>query len=479
MNVDITTASITDYKGELLALGVPEDGLDTALAELPEALATHLRDAAAVDEFTGKAGQCVIYPSLGHLAVPRLALVGLGGGSTDEVRRAAGQAGTSARGRGQTVVGLSLGTLDAAATIAAVEGFCAGNYRFDRFKADKERKPAAESLELLGHADAEAARKARGYAAGQSLARDLVNLPAADLYPESLAAVALELAGDGLTVDVWDEKRIAEAGMGGIIAVGQGSDRPPRFVHMVWKPEGTPKARVCLVGKGVTFDSGGYSLKPTTGMLTMRCDMGGAAAVVGTMRSVKELAPQVEVHAIFGAVENLVNGTAYKLGDVLKMYSGKTVEVHNTDAEGRLVLADCLAYASKLGVDAIIDLATLTGAAVVALGPHYTALYSDDDALVGALECAAAGAGENVWRMPLPQHYKEMLKADWGSIKNVGGREGGSITAALFLSEFVEGTAWAHCDIAGPAFFDKPWRHFVKGGSGAMVPTLVRWIVER
>jgi leucyl aminopeptidase len=188
--------------------------------------------------------------------------------------------------------------------------------------------------------------------------------------------------------------------------------------------------------------------------------------------------PDVEVHGIVGAAENLVSGNAYKLGDILDMYSGKKVEIHNTDAEGRLVLADCLTYASKLGVDTIVDLATLTGAAVVALGNHYVAMFTKDSDLSSDLLSSAAEAGEDMWPMPLPDHYKTQLKAEWGELKNVGGRAGGSITAALFLSEFVDGPTWAHLDIAGPAFLDKSFRHYVSGGTGSMVPTLARWVTR-
>jgi leucyl aminopeptidase len=230
------------------------------------------------------------------------------------------------------------------------------------------------------------------------------------------------------------------------------------------------------VGKGVTFDSGGLSLKSSGGMQTMRCDMAGSAAVLGAFKAIKALRPDVEVHGIIGAVENMCAANSYKLGDILTMYNGKTVEVHNTDAEGRLVLADCLTYGSKLGLDYIVDLATLTGACVVALGEYYSGLFTNENELASDLLNAAESSGEGLWRMPLPDFYKEKLKADWGHIKNVGGRSAGSITAALFLSEFVTDTKWAHIDIAGPAFLDKGFRHFSTGGTGAMVESLTEWI---
>jgi leucyl aminopeptidase len=230
---------------------------------------------------------------------------------------------------------------------------------------------------------------------------------------------------------------IQARGMGGIVGVGQGSARKPRFVHLRYEPAGGAKAHVALVGKGVTFDSGGLSIKPSDGMLTMRCDMAGAAAVIGTMKAIAATRPNVRVDVIFGAVENMPSSNAYKLGDILTMYSGKRVEIHNTDAEGRLVLADCLHYASELKPDVVVDLATLTGAAVVALGDWYSALYSREESTAAGLLAAADRSGEGAWRMPLPDLYRDKIKAEWGETKNTGGRAAGSITAALFLSDFV------------------------------------------
>ena len=477
MNITVVQSPLPSLAADLMAIGVRESGLQSALERLGPTLSGQVEALVAEEEFTGKAGTTVAFPGLGLVAAGRVLLVGLGGGSNDELRRAAGAAGSVARARGLKHVALALGDLDAAATSAVVEGFGFGNYKFEKYKASADRKPVADRLTLVGEADVTGFRVAEAILAGAQLTRDLVNEPAAVIYPETLAEVAAGLAGPGLHVEIWDEKRIHAAGMGGIVAVGQGSTRPPRFIHMVWSPSGKPTARVAVVGKGVTFDSGGLSLKPSSGMQTMRCDMAGSAAVIGLMRAVRELQPTVEVHGIIGAVENMCDGSSYKLGDVLKMYNGKTVEIHNTDAEGRLVLADCLTYASRLGVDAIIDLATLTGAIVIAIGEYYNGLFTSNDALAGALLGHADQAGEGLWRMPLADVYREKLKADWATLKNVGGREAGAITAALFLSEFVEGAAWAHVDIAGPAFLEKSFRHFAPGGTGAMVPTLVRWVL--
>jgi len=470
----------------VLAIGVPEFDRDATenTASLPDDLDRVLREQLTLaiddDEFTGKRGAKLTMRSMGLAGSRWVILVGAGDGSPTDTRIAAGQAASFARGVGASSLALALFGAGAgpAHARAAIEGVLEGNYRFDRNREEKSRKAPLGSLTLIG--DVPLSDVAVAHAAGQALARDLVNGPAADVYPETLAEVARGLASDQMSVEVWDADRVRAEGMGGIAAVGQASDRPPCFVHMIWRPKGDAPAggfkRVALVGKGVTFDAGGLSLKPSGGMLTMRCDMGGAGAVLGAMSALDAVQPSVEVHGIFGAAENMVNGNSYKLGDVLTMRNGKTVEIHNTDAEGRLLLADSLAYASELGVDTVLDLATLTGAAVVALGERYTALYTDDDGLSAGLLAAADAAGEGLWRMPLEKLYKSKLKTDWATLKNVGGREGGSITAALFLSEFVDGPAWAHLDIAGPAFLGTAQHHLGKGATGHPVRTLLRWL---
>ena len=479
MDIRTPSTAAVDAACDLLAIAVRKghvaEDLQAALGDSAAAFVS----AAAAGEFTGATGAAATWPTLGTLGATWLSLVGLGDGAgteaTDGIRRAAGAAGMAARSRGAVAVALWAPALDAVSTAAAAEGFSTGNYKFDRYKAEDDRKAAAASLDLLGGDPAHLAMAA-ALVAGQTLARDLVNEPAAVIYPESLADQARALRDLGLEVTVWDHKKLKKKGMGGITAVGQGSDRPPRFIHISWTPM-NPTRKVALVGKGVTFDAGGLSIKPSSGMQTMRCDMGGSATVLGVMRAVGMLQPDVEVHGVIGAAENMLGGNAFKLGDVLTMYNGKTVEIHNTDAEGRLCLADCLAYASKLGVDEMVDIATLTGAAVVALGEHYTALMSQNDGLADRLLSHADHAGEGLWRLPLPDFYKEKLKAEWGTLKNVGGRAAGSITAGLFLSEFVDGPDWAHLDIAGPAFLDKPRRQYASGGTGAMVPTLTRWVL--
>jgi leucyl aminopeptidase len=485
MNISFSSADLSSLAVDILVVGVLSEAasagnLASSLSALdaPAAFNGALQAAARDEEFTGRTNSTLLLSSLGHCKAKRVLLVGVGSGAPNELRAAAGVVGYQARIKGAK--SLALAFPGAAGSLRVIlEALSEGNYRFDKYKSEAFKKAGLESITLAGveasTSNQAAIATAEATIAGQKLTRDLVNEPAAEIYPESLAAVASGLAGEHLTVTVWDEKTIREKGMGGIAAVGQASSRPPRFIHISWNPPGATE-HIALVGKGVTFDSGGLSLKSNENMLTMRCDMGGAASVIGIMKTISILKPKVRVDGIVGAVENMPGSNAYKLGDILKFYNGKRAEIHNTDAEGRLVLADCLAYASELKPGSIVDLATLTGAAVIALGDWYTAMYTRSDDLSNAIVTHAADAGDGVWRMPLVELYRDKLKSDFADLKNVGGRAGGSITAALFLSEFVRCDKWAHLDIAGPAFLEAPLLHFAPGGTGTMVRTLVRWV---
>ncbi len=482
MHIAFSPGRAAAAAADVLVVFVPQGKLAAALADLDaaDAFAGALAAAAKDDTFEGRINTTYWAPGLGRIAAKRVLLVGVGAGTPSDLRAAAGVAGKQSREKSARTVFVDSPEAPIAGTSLrlAIEAFAEGNYRFDKYKPQAQRKPAAETLTFLNVAeDATSATYALALAAGQELARNLVNEPASEVYPDSIAAVAEALADANVTVVAsLDYPAIVAKGMGGIAGVGQGSDRKPRFVHLRYEPPGGAKAHVALVGKGVTFDSGGLSLKPNDGMLTMRCDMAGAAAVIGTLKAIAATKPNVRVDVIFGAVENMPSGNSYKLGDILKMYSGKRVEIHNTDAEGRLVLADCLHYACELKPDVVVDLATLTGAAVVALGDWYSALYSREDSTAAGLLAAADTCGEAAWRMPLPDLYRDKIKAEWGETKNTGGRSAGSITAALFLSDFVTTAKWAHIDIAGPAFLDSALLHFVPGGTGTMVRSLSRWI---
>ena len=480
MDLVVIAAPAVDTAADLLAVALLEGEPPVLPRALVDRLGPGLADLLDDEKFEAKAETTLQLPTLGKLAAPKLLLVGLGAASPDQIRGAAGAVGMAARKLGATDVALDLSAVaDPDSAVLAIEGFVAGNYKFDRHKSESKRKPAASSLALAG-ADptSEAASRALVVAEAQALVRDLVNEPANVLYPETFAAFAASLASDTMTVTVWDESRIEAEGMGGLHAVGRGSARQPRFVHMHYRPEGEPITSVALVGKGVTYDSGGMSLKTSDSQQIMRCDMAGAATVVGALWAADRLGLPVEVHGIFGAAENMNAADSYKLGDVLRMYDGTTVEVNNTDAEGRLVLADCLVYANKLGVSRCLDLATLTGACVVALGSRYTGLFTEDDALADDLQAAARVGGDGLWRLPLADHFRKLLEVEWADTNHMGGRLGGASIAAAFLSSFVDGPRWAHLDIAGAAFLNKPERYYGKGGTGAMLRTLVRWLEQ-
>lgn len=312
-------------------------------------------------------------------------------------------------------------------------------------------------------------------AAAVNLTRRLVNEPPAVIYPESFAEAAASVAQDcGLDCEIWEEDRLLEERCGALLAVAQGSVRAPRLVMLSYQGAAPDAPWLALVGKGVTFDSGGLSLKPSEGMLSMKCDMAGAATVMGAMQAIGQLKLPINVMGLMGLVENMPSANAYKLGDVLTARNGTTIEVHNTDAEGRLVLADVLNVAVERGADKIIDLATLTGACMVALGQDVAGLMANDQAWCGEVQQAADRMGERVWQLPMFEEYAELIKGTVADIKNVGeGRWGGAITAAKFLEQFVGGKPWTHIDIAGPAFLDKPKPWLDAGASGALVRTLV------
>ena len=368
--------------------------------------------------------------------------------------------------------------LDVSSVELAISGAMAGCVGQDLFRSEKDTHCFEE---ILWYAASKQQIQA-GQTLGSSLnlTRRTVNLPAGDIYPESFAQECQTVAdASGLEIEIWDEKKLAEENCGAFLAVAQGSVRPPRLV--ILKHYGGPKNQtpIGLVGKGVTFDSGGLSLKPSASMLDMKCDMTGAATVLGTMNAVAQLNLPVNVYGLMGLAENMVSGNSYKLGDVLRSRNGKTIEVHNTDAEGRLVLADTLDVAVGLGVNRIIDLATLTGACMVALGRDTSGVMTNDQNFCDQLLSACQSVGESAWQLPMFPFYSKHLKSKVADIKNVGdGRWGGAITAGKFLEEFVGDVPWLHIDIAGPSFQDaaKPW--IDAGASGCMVNALVEYLTN-
>ena len=362
---------------------------------------------------------------------------------------------------------------------ALVEGFALAGYTFDYYKSKRSTERKRSVLTIVSQATLSrgAVDAALTMSMGAMLARDLINTPPRDCTPRYLVSQSRSVAKKGgLKIDVLDRKKLTALGANALLAVAQGSDEPPYLIKLTYRPRGKAKRVISLVGKGITFDSGGLSIKTGQGMETMKYDMSGAAAVIGAMHTIAAMKPNVEVRAYIPTTENMINGHATRPGDVVKAVNGKTIEILNTDAEGRLILADALSLAEREGCDIMVDLATLTGACVVALGTHYAGLFTDDDGLAKALQGAGDLSGEQLWRLPLAPEYRDLIKSPIADIKNTGGRWGGAITAALFLKEFVAKTRWAHLDIAGPAFAEGEEHHVKRGGVGFAVRTLVRFV---
>jgi leucyl aminopeptidase len=395
----------------------------------------------------------------------------------DVLRRAGAavaRASGPARSVAVTLTSAAAGRLDRTrASQAVVEGIALGGYRFTAHKPEA-RPGCLESVFVVG-GTAVGVRRGRQVAEAVGWARDWVNEPPRDMTPRRLAALASDLAFDaGLDVDVWDTERIEQERLGALLGVAAGSAEPPRLIRLAYEPVGGGSATVALVGKGITFDSGGLSLKTADGMMTMKSDMGGAAAVIAAMGAIAALGSPARVVAYACCTENMPSGTAIHPGDVLTARNGRTIEVLNTDAEGRLVLADGLTLATEERPDAIIDLATLTGAQRVATGNEVAALLSNHDGLAAAVTAAAGRAGEPVWRLPLWPGYRGQLDSEVADLKNIGEpRSAGTIVAALFLQEFVAGRPWAHLDIAAPAWSDRDDGWLTKGATGWGVRTLV------
>jgi leucyl aminopeptidase len=503
MKVTLAKADAVTAKADLLAVPVfAGTELGPGAEEAVAALGAPVAPLLEAQGFTGKAGEVAALPTLGRLEATVLLLVGVGERAevdAEVLRRAAAAVVRQGRGAAKAVTTLpqALPADPAAAVQAVTEGALLAAYRFDKYKQASKAKgngsgPPAElgALALVagsagGRGSGGRAGLAGALAAGQvraaatNLARDLSNEPANALHPADLAAAARKLlAGKGVTVKVKDEKALAKEGFGGIIGVGQGAEHPPRLIELRYAPKGAT-GEVVLVGKGITFDSGGLSLKPADSMKTMKTDMSGAAAVLATMSVLAELDVTVAVTGYLAAAENMPSGSATRPGDVLTMKNGKTVEVLNTDAEGRLVMADALALGAAAKPDAIIDVATLTGACAVALGNRYSGLMANDEALAAELLDAAAAAGEPTWRLPLPPEYRKDIESDLADLKNVGDRYGGALFAGLFLQEFVEDRPWAHLDIAGPARAESDDGYLSKGSTGVTVRTLLTWLERR
>lgn len=478
-----------------LAVGVLEGRtLTPAAAELDKATGGALTRAIKASRFEGKKDQTLTVLAPHGTDLSRVLLIGLG--------KAADITELQAQSIGGTIVAQLMGSgdSDAAAIVDLPEGariapaaFVANvaygarlrAYRFDKYftKEKKEDKPSLKKLTLQAEAAGEAKKlfqPLEKVAEGVLFTRDLVSEPANIIHPESLAEEAKKLADLGVTVEVLGEKQMRKLGMGALLGVGQGSDRESQLVVMQWNGlEGKEEAPIAFIGKGVTFDSGGISIKPAAGMEDMKWDMGGSGVVIGLMKALAGRKAKVNVVGVVGLVENMPSGTAQRPGDVVTSMSGQTIEVINTDAEGRLVLADALHYTrDRFKPRAMIDLATLTGAIIISLGSEYAGLFSNDDDLAEKIAAAGKAVGEPVWRMPMGDAYDKQIKSDIADMKNTGGREGGSITAAQFLKRFVEDTPWAHIDIAGVTWSKKDTAVTPKGATAFGVRLLDRLVAE-
>ncbi|MDA2808421.1 leucyl aminopeptidase [Nocardiopsis suaedae] len=465
-------------------VGGPPGGLPDDLdARLPAPLA----ELVAHYELSGRAGETAQFAADLGGGLVRVALLGIGEGTPADMRTAGAALARLAKGRSRAAVpagapGLAGDGGEGAAAFA--EGALLASYRFTLASEPKGPEPVGEIALACGDGDGkpvEPLRRGTALARAAALARDLINTPSAEKDPAWLAARAAEAAaGAGLEAKVWDEDDLEREGFGAILGVGQGSSRPPRMVRIDYAPEGADR-HVVLVGKGVTFDTGGLSLKPNDNMKLMKTDMSGAAVVVGAMSALGELGCRTRVTGLLAVAENAVSGSAQRPGDVLTTYGGRTVEVLNTDAEGRLVMADALDYAvAELEPDALVDVATLTGAAKVALGTGMGALFATDDGLAQALLEAGERSGEPLWRLPLTEEYADTVRSRVADLANIGtsGDYGhpGATEAALFLREFTGGLPWAHLDVAGPGRSMSEQGLLTKGGTGFATRTLLRWL---
>ncbi len=460
------------------------EGDTRTLSGLGRSIASKVRKVLELEDFKAKEGQIEKVPLPGQ-RISLVYVVGLGKKEktdTDTFRRASASA----------VKRLKKDTVQEAVFVlprrvgeriyqAVVEGAILGNYSFDRYKSKKEEERKELKKITVQGADEEVVKRATIIAEAQNYARNLVNEPGNVINPITLAEEAQKLAKKyKLQCKVYDEKQIQDMGMLALWSVGKGSATPPRFIHLTYKPRGKAKDKVVIVGKGLTFDSGGLNIKPGDYMRTMKMDKSGACAVLGIMRAIAQLKPKIEVHGIIGAAENMPSGSAYRPDDIIRAKNGKYIEIDNTDAEGRVTLADALSYASELKPSKIIDMATLTGACMVALGEYTAGLFTNSESFAQEIKKSAKEAGERLWELPMDdERLRKKIKKGPADVVNTGGRYGGAITAAMFLEEFVgEGIDWVHLDIAGPAWSKEDYAYYSPGGTGFGVRTCVEYILS-
>ncbi len=490
MKIQVMKDQIKEIMADAIVIGIYEGtkSLNDNLKSMDLQLDGIITEMISSEAFKGKEGETLVIYSLGRIPAKKIMLLGLGKETDlkeDTIRRLTAKVVREAEAMkakvvAMTAIGLDRGIAPELVGQCMMEGADLAAYKFDKYKTtDRNSGEGVQELYLLNEEESINKDLEKGFQTGAKLAqgtiiaRNLVNEPSNVLTPTAMADKAIEIANNhGLEISILEKEDMEKLGMGSFLGVTKGSEEPPKLIAIKYFGNKEDEEIIGLVGKGLTFDSGGISLKPGAGMDAMKSDMGGAAAVLGAMDVIGALRPKVNVIAIVGACENMPSGKAYKPGDILTSMNGKTIEILNTDAEGRLVLIDCITYALKQGATRIVDLATLTGACIVALGHVTTALVSNDDDFVQQMYLAAERAGEKVWQLPSFPEYKELIKSDIADLKNVGDKGAGTITAGLFLGEFVEGRPWIHMDIAGTAMALGTKGYYAKGGSGVGVRTL-------
>ncbi|HKG21781.1 MAG TPA: leucyl aminopeptidase [Blastocatellia bacterium] len=495
MEVRADSGNFYDVEADALVVMIyeGEKAGEGTLKELDERSDGMLSELLSSDEMRGKQGDMVYVHRPGNIRARRLLLVGAGKRddfSFDTVRKVAGSAARFLRGKSaRTMAILRRSQLDLGNSVqAAVEGVLIALFEPDMYKTENKEERRIDELIIVAATPGMEESLARGVERGRiigeavNFARELSNEPSSALTPSELAERARETATRyGLDIDVLDEARMKELGMGALLGVARGSDEPAKLIVLRYTPDeaepmGNDEDVIAIVGKGITFDSGGISIKPAEGMEKMKYDMSGAAAALAAMRAIAQLKPRINVIGLMPATENMPSGRAYKPGDVLRAMSGKTIEVINTDAEGRVILADAITYARKLGATKIIDLATLTGAVAIALGTINVAIMGNDQAFIDEMREAGREVGERLWQLPMDEEYREMIKSEIADIKNSAGRYAGTITAAFFLSEFAEDSPWIHFDIAGTAWENERKPYMAKGPTGVGIRTLVNYV---
>ncbi|MFY0609702.1 MAG: leucyl aminopeptidase [Candidatus Atelocyanobacterium thalassa] len=490
MKIHGSNTSLLDCAGDAIAIGLFENEINLVgeLDQLNRRTEGTLQELIDETRFEGKLG-CIVATRVGSSAsIRKILLIGLGKSEEFTLNSLRSNIASITRfWKKEHIKTLCLqfpifDNNSSLTTEIIVEGLLLSLHQDNRFKSNSEDKILElQTINILGVGEQiEAINRAQIVCSGVIMARELVNAPANYINPITFAKVAEELANEyNLEIEILERDECVKLGMGAFLGVAQASDLPPKFIHLTYKPESTPERKIAIVGKSLTFDSGGLNLKgSSSGIEVMKMDMGGGAATLGVAKAISQLKPNVEVHFICAVTENMISGCAIHPGDILTASNGKTIEVNNTDAEGRLTLADALIFAEKLKVDVILDIATLTGACVVALGDNISGLWSTDNNLINEIKTASEKSGEQFWQMPMEDKYFEGLKSPIADMKNTGPRAAGAITAALFLKQFVEKTPWLHLDIAGTAWIDKENGVNNFGATGVPVRTLVNWLVK-